>query len=99
MPDRSKGLSFTPSVDIGFMNSFFEGSNISLTAPNYTTICKRSGSLSVDLQIANRGIITDIVAESTGLKVYGEGEWKVRKHGPGKHRNWMKMHLAADETT
>ena len=23
----------------------------------------------------------DIILDSSGLKVYGEGEWKVRKHG------------------
>lgn len=83
----------------GFMNSFFEQSNLSLKAPDYTTISKRSGSLAVDLSVANKGGITDIVVDSTGLKVYGEGEWKVRKHGAGKHRSWMKMHLAADERT
>ncbi len=55
--------------------------------------------MSVDLSVANKGNITDIVVDSTGLKVYGEGEWKVRKHGTGKHRTWMKMHLAVDETT
>jgi hypothetical protein len=26
----------------------------------------------------------DVVLDSTGLKVFGEGEWKVRQHGPGK---------------
>jgi hypothetical protein len=36
------------------------------------------------------------VVDSTGLKVYGEGEWKVRKHGAGKHRTWMKMHVVMD---
>jgi len=42
------------------------------------------------------------------LKVYGEGEWKVRMHGYSKHRTWRKVHLmispdgeirAADLTT
>lgn len=37
--------------------------------------------------------------DSTGLKVYGEGEWKVRKHGAGKHRTWRKLHLGVDEET
>ena len=32
--------------------------------------------------------------DSTGLKVYGEGEWKVRKHGASKRRIWRKIHLA-----
>jgi len=32
--------------------------------------------------------------DSTGLKIYGEGEWKVRKHGWSKHRTWRKAHIA-----
>jgi hypothetical protein len=31
--------------------------------------------------------------------VYGEGEWKVRKHGADKRRIWRKLHLVADEST
>ena len=37
-----------------------------------------------------------IVIDSTGLKVYGEGEWKVRQHGASKRRTWIKVHLAVD---
>ena len=40
-----------------------------------------------------------IVLDSTGLKVYGEGEWKVKKHGADKRRTWRKLHLAVDEAT
>ncbi len=83
----------------GFMNSFFEQNKLKIKAPEYTTLSKRSSSLTVNLSANNTGTITDIVVDSTGLKVYGEGDWKVRKHGPGKHRTWMKMHIAADETT
>lgn len=38
----------------------------------------------------------NLVLDSTGLKVYGEGEWKVRKHGYSKRRTWRKLHLGAD---
>ena len=41
----------------------------------------------------------DIVIDSTGLKVYGEGEWKVRKHGYSKRRTWRKLHLGCDPKT
>jgi hypothetical protein len=34
-----------------------------------------------------------------GLKVFGEGEWKVRLHGADKRRVWRKLHLAADSAT
>ncbi|CAH2812279.1 MAG: Transposase, IS4 family [uncultured Caballeronia sp.] len=37
-----------------------------------------------------------LVVDSTGLKLYGEGEWKVRKHGYSKRRTWRKVHLAMD---
>ena len=34
--------------------------------------------------------------DSTGLKIYGEGEWKVRQHGVSKRRTWRKLHIGAD---
>lgn len=34
-----------------------------------------------------------------GLKVFGEGEWKVKKHGAEKRRTWRKLHLAIDVDT
>lgn len=37
--------------------------------------------------------------DSTGLKVYGKGEWKVRKHGYSKRRAWRKLHLGGDPET
>lgn len=40
-----------------------------------------------------------VVVDSTGVKVYGEGEWKVRKHGVSKRRTWRKLHLGVDEAT
>lgn len=36
---------------------------------------------------------------STGVKLYGEGEWKVRLHGKEKRRTWRKLHLLLDHTT
>jgi hypothetical protein len=39
------------------------------------------------------------VIDSTGLKVFGEGEWKVRKHGKERRRIWRKLHLAVDSNT
>ena len=37
-----------------------------------------------------------LVLDSTGLKIYGEGEWKVRVHGVGKRRTWRKLHLCVN---
>jgi hypothetical protein len=38
----------------------------------------------------------DLVMDSTGLKIYGEGEWKVRTHGKSKRRTWRKLHLGVE---
>ena len=43
--------------------------------------------------------ITDLVIDSTGLKVFGKGEWKVRKHGAEKGCVWRKLYLAVDLAT
>lgn len=39
------------------------------------------------------------MVDSTGVKVYGEGEWKVRQHGVSKRRTWLKLHLCVNEAT
>lgn len=36
---------------------------------------------------------TDIVFDSTGLKIFGEGDWKVAKHGLSKSKVWRKLHV------
>ncbi|MDI5424923.1 MOSC domain-containing protein, partial [Salmonella enterica subsp. enterica serovar Kentucky] len=41
---------------------------------------------------STRGEIAHLVIDSTGLKVFGEGEWKVRKHGKERRRIWRKLH-------
>jgi len=41
----------------------------------------------------------DVVVDSTGFKVYGEGEWKVRQHGYSKRRTWTKLHVALNPQT
>ncbi len=40
-----------------------------------------------------------LLVDSSGFKVYGEGEWKVRVHGWSKRRTWRKLHIAVDEAT
>jgi Transposase DDE domain. len=53
----------------------------------------------VKLPGQSKGEAIHIVVDSTGLKVYGEGEWKVRQHGYTKRRTWRKLHLAVDESS
>ena len=71
-----------------------------LPVPDYTTLCRRQHLLPVE--IGNRlssGENLSVDIDSTGLKVYGEVEWKVRKHGVSKRRTWRKLHICIDLVT
>jgi len=72
---------------------------VQVAVPDYTTLCKRSASLRVELSSRQVKGAKHIVVDSTGLKVYGEGEWKVRQHGYSKRRTWRKLHLSVNEAT
>jgi IS5 family transposase len=67
--------------------------------PDYTLLCKRSANLAVSIATSNRDVPKHIVVDSTGVKIYGEGEWKVRQHGSSKRRTWRKLHRSVDEGT
>jgi IS5 family transposase len=79
----------------GFVRSLFGMMNIPLSVPDHTTLSKRGKALKVKLPKKASGSL-NMVFDSTGLKIYGEGEWKVRKHGYSKRRTWRKLHLGAD---
>ena len=79
----------------GMARSLFELMGLGLDVPHYSTLSRRAADLAVDLSRRSRGPL-HLVLDSTGLKVYGEGEWKVRKHGYSKRRTWRKLHLAID---
>jgi hypothetical protein len=82
----------------GFARSLFEMMKVNVEVPDYTTLCKRAKHLNVSLPTTAPGPI-HAVLDSTGLKVFGEGEWKVRKHGYSKRRTWRKLHLSVDSAT
>jgi len=79
----------------GFARSIFEMMGLDLGVPDYTTLCRRARTLPITLPKRAAGPL-HLVIDSTGLKVYGEGEWKVRQHGYSKRRTWIKLHLAID---
>jgi hypothetical protein len=83
----------------GFAQSLRKLAFPSLPVPNYTTLSRRAQTLKVALPAQRPNEPLHLVLDSTGLKVYGEGEWKVRKHGWTKRRTWRKVHLAMDANT
>lgn len=79
----------------GFVRSLFLMMQIDLPVPDHSTLSKRGKTLRVKLPKKASGSLK-LVLDSTGMKIYGEGEWKVRKHGYSKRRTWRKLHLGAD---
>jgi hypothetical protein len=81
----------------GLVESIIGILKLKMDVPDYTVICRRSKLLKISSVLVtriNKGEHIHIVMDSTGLKVYGEGEWKVRQHGYSKHRTWRKIHIA-----
>jgi len=85
---------------MGFAKSLFPHMGLEkVRLPNFSTLCRRAHKIEVVLdRISSNGPL-HLALDSTGLKVYGEGEWKVRQHGVGKRRTWRKVHFAIDTET
>ncbi len=93
------GLTFREmyKIRLGMTQGFLNGLFKDCKAPDYTTLCKRGKRLEIRIPRSRMSGKRTVVVDSTGLKVYGEGEWKVKKHGTdGKRRTWRKLHLAVD---
>jgi IS5 family transposase len=80
----------------GLVSSLLRLLGVELPAPDYSTLCRRARSLEVPLSASVRRGPLHLVVDSTGLKVYGEGEWKVRLHGVDKRRTWRKLHVCIE---
>ena len=83
----------------GLIQSILAIMKMELQVPSYSQLCRRQARINAFTPPTSPSEPLYIVLDSTGLKVYGEGEWKVKKHGADKRRTWRKLHLAMDEAT
>ena len=82
----------------GLVSSVLRLLGAELPAPHYSTLSRRAAALEVKLPRLSKGPL-HLAVDSTGVKLYGEGEWKVRLHRAEKRRTWRKLHLAVDHRT
>ena len=82
----------------GFLLSIFELMGVHLDVPDHTTLSRRGGHLSVPLRSRLSPGAIDLVIDSSGLAIFGEGEWAAVKHGGKGIQGWRKLHLGVDET-
>ena len=83
----------------GFMKSIHSLSKQTSTMPTYSLICKRAAFIKDDLPKLNSSRSQVIILDASGIKIEGEGEWKVKIHGKGRPRKWLKIHIAIDAKT
>jgi hypothetical protein len=83
----------------GLARSLAQLMQVEVAIPDYTSLAKRAAKTDISLDVARHRTPIDVVVDSTGLKVFGEGEWKMRQHGKTKRRTWRKLHLAVNPDT
>lgn len=81
----------------GLVSSVLKLLQVGLRSPHFSTLSRRARQLELSLAAPTK--IKHLVIDSTGLKVYGEGEWKVMTHGKDKRRTWRKLHISMDART
>src|SRR4051812_42528160 len=80
----------------GLLRSIVTLLGVSLAVPDHTTFSRRSSGLSLTTSLTPSREPIHVVLDSTGLNVYGAGEWPREKHGERGRRTWRKLHLAVN---
>src|SRR3982751_2290942 len=80
----------------GLLRSIVTLLGVNLPIPDHTTFSRRSVALSLPTRLTPSSEPVHVVLDSTGLKVYGAGEWQREKHGERGRRTWRKLHLAVN---
>ena len=80
----------------GLMASVLTLMNLTVSAPDHTTVSRRAVGLPImKSTLAPKGPL-HVLIDSTGLEVFGAGQWLEAKHGAKSRRTWRKLHLAVD---
>ena len=80
----------------GFLQSILGLMQLDLDAPDHTTLSRRSHDLKVRLRPRKTSDPMQLIVDSTGLSIMGQGEWAAVKHGRNGRRGWKKLHLGVD---
>jgi hypothetical protein len=83
----------------GLLRSIAALLDIDIAIPDHTTLSRRGGGLTILPKSIGRDEPLHLLIDSTGLKIYGEGEWLDQKRGIRSSRRWRKLHLGVDADT
>jgi len=82
----------------GFVTSIFDLMGLHLDVPDHTTLSRRGKTLKIKLKAKFHLGPIDLIIDSTGLSVFGEGQWAAAKHGSRGFQGWKKLHLGVDDS-
>ena len=81
----------------GFVASLIGLMGLALQTPDHTTLSRRHRSVEVPHLPREHAGPLHLVIDSTGLKIFGDGEWQAHKHKTSnQRRSWRKLHLGID---
>lgn len=81
----------------GFLDSIFRKLSLPIRCPHYSQLSRRAKELrNIKLPSSNNNSLLFALIDSTGLKVYGQGEWHVKMHKASRRRTWRKLSLLVD---
>ena len=84
----------------GLLSSVLDMMALDLPVPDHTTLSRRARTWKPSARNNDRQPVASgplhVLVDSTGLKVYGAGQWLEEKHGAKSRRGWRKLHLAVD---
>lgn len=84
----------------GLLTSVLQLMGVDLAVPDHTTLSRRARTGRSFDRRQGRSVSAEgpihVLLNSTGLEVYGAGQWLEEKHGARPQRGWRKLHLAID---
>ncbi|WP_429932899.1 IS5 family transposase [Agrobacterium vitis] len=84
----------------GLLSSVLDMMALDLPVSDHTTLSRRARTWKPSARSTDRQHVPDgpihVLVDSTGLNVYGTGQWLEEKHGTKSRRGWRKLHLAVD---
>lgn len=83
----------------GMVASLLRLAGLDWAVPDFSTLSRRQKDLQVRIPLQKKQGCLHLLVGSTGIKMRGEGEWKVKKHGADYRRQWRKLHLGIDAET
>ena len=72
---------------LGLVQSLLKMAGLPWAVPDYSTVCRRQKGLDVQVHCRPSRNGLHMLADSTGIKFLGEGEWKTKKHGAKRRRH------------